>query len=140
MLTRTVCNLLYRVDSIVGPYVTSKDGLIWGKFSITLGHSSKEIQRLFPPPVSGFINNFEVIRWAPYQLIFSLILAREKEEEEKIGKPYEVKEKWKAIVESGRRREKKVILFTWSSTTATIIGDKTRYWAPPDQLHHTTLT
>lgn len=32
------------------------------------------------------------------------------------------------------KRKKKVILFTWSPATEEIIGDRIRYWAPPDHL------
>lgn len=30
------------------------------------------------------------------------------------------------------KRKRKVILFTWSPATEKIIGDRIRYWAPPD--------
>lgn len=32
------------------------------------------------------------------------------------------------------KEKKKVILFTWSPATEKIIGDRIRYWAPPDHL------
>lgn len=59
---------------------------------------------------------------APHQLIFPYIAK----------KPYKEKSNERGQQTDGG--EKKVILFTWPPTTATIIGDRIRYWAPPDHL------
>lgn len=71
----------------------------------------------------SFINNFDVTSWAPHQLVFPYVAK----------KPYKEKSNERGQQTDGG--EKKVILFTWPpTTTAAIIGDRIRSWAPPDHL------